>query len=80
MDETPGEEEKPPEEGKEGRGLWGKKSRDAGGVEASECADNGSGASGGTDTSGSQREHAEPATIRDGGHRPPQAPKARKPP
>ena len=64
-------------EGDEGRDLWWKKSRGAGGVEASECAHNGN-ASG--EGSGSERENADPATIRDGTQRAPQAPEAREPP
>jgi hypothetical protein len=63
---------KPPEEGNERRGLWGKKSRDAGGVETGGCADNGSGSS--TDSGGSERENVAPATIRNGTQRAPQAP------
>ena len=52
-----------PEEGDEGRGLWGKKSRDAVGVEAGGCADNGSG--GGTDSGSGERKNANRTTIPD---------------
>ena len=79
MDEMPGEE-KPPEEGDEGRGLWGKKSRSTDGG-AGGCADNGSEAGrSGRASGGSERKNADPTTIRDGGHRPPQAPHAPRPP
>ena len=57
------------ETGLRGEKLWGKKSRDAGGVEAGGCADN--------DSSGSERKNADSATIPGGTQR---APQARKPP
>ena len=52
-----------PEEEDERRGLWGKKSRDADGVEAGGCVDN--------DSGGSERENADRATIPDGTQRAP---------
>ena len=69
---------KPPEEGDEGRGLWGKKNRGTGVVETGGCADSGSGSdsgSTGTGISGSETEHADRAEIRDDSQRAPKAPK-----
>jgi hypothetical protein len=68
--------QKLPEEGDEGRGLWGEKSQGTGGVGAGGCADNGrcDSSGGSADGGGSEKEHADRAEIPDRSQRAPQAP------